>query len=78
MFHFGSLKNLKHFIFICIYNCASNKDKHFSKPHDAFQGHFLARKLRAGTGSESVWYEFTGSELRVCLLFQGIFTGRRL
>ena len=55
-----------------IYNCASNKDKHFSTSHAAFQGNLLARKLQAGTWSESVWYEFTGSELRDCLPFQGI------
>ena len=77
MFHFSSVKNLKHFIFICIHNCASNKDKHLSTPYAAFQGHFLARKLQAGAGSESVWYEFTGGELRVCLPYQGILTGRR-
>jgi hypothetical protein len=47
---FSSAKNLKHFIFIFIYNCASNKDKRFSTPHAAFKGHFLARKPRAGIG----------------------------
>ena len=40
--------------------------------------HFLASKLRAGTGSTLGRYEFTGAELRVWLPFQGIFTGRRL
>ena len=44
----------------------------------AFQGHFLVRKLRAGTGSTSICYEFTSSRLRICLRFQGPSTGRRL
>jgi hypothetical protein len=51
---------------------------HNRRTNSAFQGHFLARKLRAGTGSTSIWYEFTGSELRIWLPFQGTFTGRRM
>ena len=40
-------------------------ERSIMQPYAAFQGHFLARELRAVTGSTLNWYEVTGSELRV-------------